>query len=177
LHLVRQLRTAGVDIGEPEYIARTAWTTDELLDAIDAAPPRGPFGLVTLQIGVNDQYRARPLASFVAEFAPVLKRAVQLAGRRAARVVAVSIPDWGSTPFAEGRDAAAIGRDIDAYNAHAQSVTLARGAAWVDVTTLSRRMRTEPTLAVQDGLHPSGELYRLWAELALPAAQRALGRV
>jgi lysophospholipase L1-like esterase len=176
LHLVRQLRTAGADIGDPEYIARTAWATDELLDAIDAERPSGPFGLVTLLIGVNDQYRARPLAAFAAEFAPVLKRAVQLAGRRASRVVAVSIPDWGSTPFAEGRDAGSIGRDIDAYNSHAQSVTLARGAAWVDVTTLSRRMRTDPTLTVEDGLHPSGELYRQWAELAMPAALRALGR-
>ena len=174
---MRQLRTAGVDIGEPEYLARTAWTTDELLDAIDAERPRGPFDLVTLQIGVNDQYRARPLAAFAAEFEPLVKRAVQLAGRRASRVVAVSIPDWGSTPFAEGRDAAAIGRDIDAYNAHAQSVTLARRAAWVDVTVLSRRMRTEPTLAVEDGLHPSGALYRQWAELVMPAALRALGRV
>ena len=173
---MRQLRTGGVDIGEPEYIARTAWTTDELLDAIDAERPRGPYALVTLLIGVNDQYRARPLTAFTAEFEPVVKRAVQLAGRRASRVVAVSIPDWGSTPFAEGRDAASIGRDIDAYNAHAQSVTLARGAAWVDVTTLSRRMRTNPTLAVEDGLHPSGELYRQWAELILPAALHALGR-
>jgi lysophospholipase L1-like esterase len=173
---VRQLRAAEVDIGDPEYIARTAWTTDELMDAIDAQRPRGPFTLVTLLIGVNDQYRARPLSSFAAEFEPVLMRAVRLAGRRPSHVVAVSIPDWGSTPFAEGRDAGSIGRDIDAYNQHAQSVTLACGAAWVDVTTISRRMRLDPTLAVEDGLHPSGELYRQWAELVMPSALRALGR-
>jgi lysophospholipase L1-like esterase len=145
------------------------------MDAIAAERPRGPFELVTLLIGVNDQYRARSLKSFAVEFKPVLNRAVQLAGR-ASRVVAVSIPDWGSTPFAVGRDTAAISRDIDEYNAHARSVAEERGVAWVDVTILSRNMLTDPSLAVEDGLHPSGELYRRWAELVLPAAIKALAR-
>ena len=145
------------------------------MDALAAVRPRGPYALVTLLIGVNDHYRARPLTSFAAEFKPVLNRAVQLAGR-ASRVVALSIPDWGSTPFALGRDAASIGRDIDAYNVHAQLVAQERGAAWVDVTALSRRMLTDSTLATEDGLHPSGELYRRWAELAMPAAIQALTR-
>jgi lysophospholipase L1-like esterase len=172
---VRQLRASGVDIGDPEYIAKTAWTTDELMDAIAAERPNGPFALVTLLIGVNDQYRARSLKSFAVEFKPVLNRAVQLAGR-ASRLIAVSIPDWGSTPFAIGRDTAAISRDIDAYNAHARSVAEDRGAAWVDVTSVSRQMLTNPVLAVEDGLHPSGELYRQWAQLVLPAATQALAR-
>jgi len=171
---VAQLRARDVTIDTPHYIARTAWTTDELHDAIDEAKPRGPFDLVTLLIGVNDQYRARPLKEFAAGFSPVLQRAVGLAGKRGKRVVVLSIPDWGATPFAAGRDGAAIARDIDAYNDQAHAAVTKVGAAWVDVTITSRRMVSDRKLVVSDGLHPSGELYRQWAELVAPAAIAAL---
>ena len=167
------LREAGVAVDGPEYIALTAWTTDELLDAIDDAKPRGPYGLVTLLVGVNDQYRARPAQTFIVTFNAVLRRAISLAGRRVSRVVVLSIPDWGATPYAAGRDAAAIGRDIDEYNALARTLVIERGAAWVDVTTVSRGMRSDPALVVEDGLHPSGALYAEWARLAAPAAMKA----
>jgi lysophospholipase L1-like esterase len=172
--LVAQLRSRDVTIDNPLYIARTAWTTDELHDAIDEAKPRGPFDLVTLLIGVNDQYRARPLREFASGFEPVFKRALGLAGKRPARVIVLSIPDWGATPFAAGRDGVAIGRDIDEYNDYARSVVTKAGCDWVDVTVVSRRMAIDPALAVADGLHPSGELYRQWAELVAPAAIAAL---
>lgn len=161
-------------IDNPHYIARTAWTTDELHDEIDAQKPRGPFDLVTLLVGVNDQYRARPLKEFGASFGPVFQRALGLAGKKASRVIVLSIPDWGATPFAADRDAAAIGRDIDEYNAHARSVVTKAGCAWIDITVMSRRMAKDPSLVVSDGLHPSGELYRQWAELVAPAAKAAL---
>ena len=106
----------------------------------------------------------------------MLRRAIALAGRRASRVVVLSIPDWGATPYATGRDAAAIGRDIDEYNDLARAVVLERGAVWIDVTTVSRDMRADPALVVEDGLHPSGALYAEWARLAAPAARRALRR-
>ncbi|MEK7402256.1 MAG: GDSL-type esterase/lipase family protein, partial [Gemmatimonadota bacterium] len=173
-HLVALLRTRDVVIDNPLYIARTAWTTDELHDAIDEAKPRGPFDIVTLLVGVNDQYRARPLKEFSSGFAPVLQRAMGLAGKRASRVIVLSIPDWGATPFAAGRDAAAIARDIDEYNEHARTIATKAGCAWVDVTVTSRRMVSDPLLSVSDGLHPSGELYRQWAELVVPAALTAL---
>jgi lysophospholipase L1-like esterase len=168
------LRAKDITIDTPLYIARTAWTTDELHDAIDEAKPRGPYDLVTLLIGVNDQYRARPLKEFSSNFKPVFQRALGLAGKRASRVVVLSIPDWGATPYAAGRDAAAIGRDIDEYNRHAQDVITKAGATWVDVTVASRRMAQVPSLAVADGLHPSGVMYREWAELVTPAAISAL---
>ena len=169
-----RLRAQDVIIDTPLYIARTAWTTDELHDAIDEAKPRGPFDLVTLLVGVNDQYRARPLKEFARGFGPVLQRSVGLAGKRPARTVVLSIPDWGATPFAAGRDGARIARDIDEYNDHARTVVTKAGCTWVDVTVTSRRMASDPALAVSDGLHPSGELYRQWAELAAPAAIAAL---
>lgn len=169
-HLVAQLRARGVAIDDPLYVARTAWTTDELEDAIDEAKPRGPFNLVTLLIGVNDQYRARPLRQFAQGFGTVLKRALVLSGKRPSRTIVLSIPDWGATPYAAGRDSALISRDIDEYNEYARKAVTKVGCIWVDVTAISRGMATSPALVVSDGLHPSGVLYRLWAELVLPAA-------
>ena len=172
--LVDLLAARGMPLGPPHYVAQTAWTTDELSDAIDAAKPAGPFDLVTLLIGVNDQYRARPVSAFEGEFATLVKRSIAFAGQRAGRTIVVSIPDWSATPFAEGRDRDLIGRDIGAYNAKAESIVRKLGAHWVDVTEASRAMLTDPSLVATDGLHPTGAMYRRWAELIAPVAERAL---
>lgn len=172
--LVGLLAARGIAFGPPHYVAQTAWTTDELSDAIDAAKPAGPFDLVTLLIGVNDQYRARPVSSFEGEFTTLVKRSIAFAGKRPERTIVVSIPDWGATPYAKGRDRDLIGREIAAYNTRAESIARKLGTHWVDVTESSRAMLQEPELAVADGLHPSGEMYRRWASLVLPIAQRAL---
>ena len=157
----------------PEVVAVTGWTTDELAAGIEAARPRGPYALVTLLIGVNDQYRGRDVAAFRPEAGALLDRAVAFAGGEAGRVVAVSIPDWGVTPFAEGRDRAEIARQIDAYNAAFRAEAEARSARWADVTPLSR---TQGRLVVGDGLHPTAEAYAAWADRIEPAARAALGR-
>jgi lysophospholipase L1-like esterase len=175
-HLARMLRARGIEVADPHVIARTAWTTDELHDAIDAEKPRGPFDLVTLLIGVNDQYRARPVASFEPEFTSLVKRAVGFAGNKASRVIGVSIPDWGATPFAKGRNGSLIAREIGAYNDRAREITEKAGAVWVDVTEMSRVMLDDSILVAVDGLHPTGEMYRRWAEAVLPAAERALAK-
>lgn len=175
VHLATMLRANGIDVGEPELIARTAWTSDELADAMADEKPKGPYDLVTLLVGVNDQYRSRPVSSFVPEFETLLKRAVSLAKRRAGRVIAISIPDWGATPFAEGRDRELIAKEIGAYNAQAQALAAKAGVHWVDVTGITRAMLEEPELVAPDGLHPSGEMYRRWAEHLLPIALSALG--
>ena len=172
--LVGLLAPRGLQVGPPHYVAQTAWTTDELSDAIDAARPAGPFDLVTLLIGVNDQYRARPVSSFEGEFATLVKRSIAFAGKRPERTIVVSIPDWGATPFAEGRDRDVIGRDIAAYNTKAESIVRKLGAHWVDVTEASRAMLTDASLVATDGLHPTGEMYRRWAELICPVAANAL---
>ena len=172
--LVQLLRERDVNVEDPHIIARTAWTTDELSDAIDSDKPRGKYDLVTLLVGVNDQYRSRPVQSFATEFELLLRRAKGFAGRRASRVIAISIPDWGATPFAEGRDRARIARDVDAYNSRARELATATGTRWVDVTDITRRMQDSPALAAPDGLHPSGAMYRQWAELLMPVALAAL---
>ena len=174
--LVRRLQQHGVELPEPTIIARTGWTTDELANAIVQAPPAGDYQLATLLIGVNDQYRGRTLQSFEAGFATLLDRAVGFASGDPARVIALSIPDWGLTPFAEGRDQPAIAEQIDTFNAAARARARQVGASWMDVTESSRAMGTLPALVAADGLHPSAELYRRWAEMLLPLARRILAR-
>ena len=175
--LARRLRAQGIAIGEPEVIARTGWTTDELAAAIEAAQPQPPHALVSLLVGVNNQYRGRPLDEYARQFGGLLATAIAQAGGDAARVVVVSIPDWGTTGFAraEGRDAQATAAAIDAFNEVAREAALAAGAAFVDVTTVSREAGDAPAMLVADALHPSAAQYALWAEEILPAAKRALG--
>jgi lysophospholipase L1-like esterase len=163
-------------VADPAIVARTGWTTDELDAAIDQAAPRGPYALVSLLIGVNNQYRGGAEPIYRAQFTALLRRAIAFAGGDASRVVVLSIPDWGVTPFAEGRDRARIAAEIDAFNAAAREQTAALGARWVDVTPASREAGADPAMLVSDGLHPSGRQYARWAGLALPAAAAALGR-
>lgn len=173
-HLARSLDHEGLRITDVQYIAQTAWTADELADAIDEARPRGPFDLVTLMIGVNDQYRSRPVDAFSPEYERLLERSIAFAGGRPGRVIAISIPDWGATPFAKGRDRSRIGREIDAYNARSLELARLARVAWVDVTPASRATLSEPSLVTVDGLHPSGEMYARWSELIAPVAVAAL---
>ena len=148
----------------PQIIAKTGWTTDELSSAVDAATPKGPFDLVTLLIGVNNQYRGRSVDNYRDEFASLLSRAISLARL----TVVVSIPDWGVTPFAEGRDRAKIAREIDAYNAVSREEAAKRNVRYADITPISRQ---NPLMVASDGLHPSGEMYALWTVEILKVAR------
>jgi lysophospholipase L1-like esterase len=165
-----------LNIGAPQIIARTGWTTDELNAAIDAASPRGPFELVTLLIGVNNQYRGRDREEYRTQFAALLRRAIGFANGDAQRVVVVSIPDWGVTPFASDRDRAKIAAEIDRFNALNREETTKAGARYVDVTAISRRAASETVLTAADGLHPSGAMYAEWTGAILPEALAALAR-
>jgi lysophospholipase L1-like esterase len=171
--LVQRLRHGGMPIDEPQIVAVTGWTTDELAQGMDAAALLPPYGLVTLQIGVNNQYRGRPADDYREQFAGLLDRAIALAGGRAARVVVASIPDWGVTRFAreQGRDRARIAAELDAYNALARAETERGGARFVDITGTSRQ---HPELLADDGLHPSAAQYALWVEAIEPAVRAAL---
>ena len=171
--LARRLRADGREVGDPTVIAVTGWTTDELDAAVTAAEPGlvPPYRLVTLLVGVNDQYRGRTADAFRVPFRALVDRAVGFAGGQAGRVVVVSIPDWGVTPFAEGRDRAVIGREIDAFNAVARAEAARAGARWVDITEATRR---DPSAVVADGLHPSGAVYWNWADAIAPHARAAL---
>lgn len=174
IRLAASLRERGLNVADPEIVARTGWTTDELSAGIDVAGPRGPYDLVSLLIGVNDQYRGRPLAEYCEQFRGLLVRAIAFAGDRADRVAILSIPDWGVTPFASGRDPAQIGREIDDFNRINRDEAMRAGSRYVDVTEISRRAAAEPNLLAGDGLHPSGEMYREWTIAVLPVAMAAV---
>lgn len=174
LQLAERLQRDGLEIDSTEIIATTGWTTDELRDGIAAAAPGGPYDLVSLLIGVNDQYRGHPIEEYRERFRELLGTATVLAGGRPGHVLVLSIPDWGVTQFAEGRDRTRVGREIDAFNAVNRDETAMAGARYVDVTAVSRRAATEPRMLADDGLHPSGVMYGAWTELALPVAKEAL---
>lgn len=175
VQVAARLRAEGVDISDPQVVATTGWTTGELSAAMDAARLEPPYDLVTLLIGVNDQYRGRHVDEYRGQSRALLQRAVALAGGNAGHVIVVSIPDWGATPFAarEGRNAARIAREIDAFNATAHAEAESAGTHWVDVTTISRAPEARSEL-VDDGLHPSGAQYARWTEAILPRAREVL---
>lgn len=145
-------------------IARTGWTVNELWQGIEAGPPEGTYDLVTLLIGVNDQYRGYRQEDYRQDFRFMLGMAIEYAGEDSNKVIVLSIPDWGITPFAAGKDSTAIARQIDEFNAINQQETRFAGAHYVNVTDISRMAKDDPQLTAGDGLHPSARMYRMWAE-------------
>ncbi|HEV2679089.1 MAG TPA: GDSL-type esterase/lipase family protein [Rhodanobacter sp.] len=171
--LVQRLRQTGVVIDDPRIVAVTGWSTDELAHGMDVASLTPAYDLVTLQIGVNNQYRGRTADDYRDQFTSLLARAIVLAGGRAERVVVVSIPDWGVTRFAheQSRDRTRIAAELDAYNVIARDETRHAGARFVDITDISR---AHPTLVADDGLHPSAAQYALWVDAIEPTVRAAL---
>jgi lysophospholipase L1-like esterase len=154
---------------EPRIIATTGWTTDELEAGIRQANAIDPllpgYDFVSLLIGVNNQYRGKTVESFAPEFEALLKKAIGFAGNRASRVIVLSIPDWGITPFATGRDRQQIASEIDAYNEVSRKICENNKVQYVDVTQWTREAKTDPSLLANDSLHPSGKEYMRWAEV------------
>lgn len=171
--LAKLLEAEGLQT-EVTLIARTGWTVDELWEGIQADPPAGTYDLVTLLIGVNDQYRGYPVDGYREDFRFMLGKAIEYAGGRPDRVVVLSIPDWGFTPFAATRDTEPISRQIDEFNAVNLAETEAAGAHYVDVTIISRMAMDDFELIAGDRLHPSGKMYTLWAEKVLPVVTEIL---
>jgi lysophospholipase L1-like esterase len=169
--LVAALRAEGLAMAEPTIIARTGWTTDELDAAVTETIPQGNFDLVTLLVGVNNQYRGRGAQEYREQFAGLLERALGLTRGLPSRVIVLSIPDWGVSRFAASQDAAMIAAEIDRFNAVAKEVCESRGVVFIDITGISR---AHPAATAPDGLHPSGEIYGRWVETVLPIARAAL---
>ena len=163
--LAAQLAARGWACPPPTVVAGVGWATDELSAAMDAADLGGPYDLVTLLVGVNDQFRGRALERFQPQFNLLLSRALELAGRNPRRVVVLSIPDWGVTPYGRGREAedGYIAHAIDRYNQAIRERAGVVDTRWVDVTALSRRHGDDARFLAADGLHPSGAAYREWA--------------
>jgi lysophospholipase L1-like esterase len=171
--LARSLEAEGIPL-EGTIIARTGWTVDELWEGIQTSPPEGTYDLVTLLIGVNDQYRGYPAEGYREDFRFMLGKAIEYAGGDPQKVMVLSIPDWGFTPFAATRDTEPISQEIDAFNAINLEETRAVEAHYVDVTVISRMAMDDFELITGDRLHPSGKMYAMWTEKILPIAKEIL---
>jgi len=157
-----------------KIIATTGWTTDELNAAIDAAGITKKFDVVSLLIGVNNQYRGRAVDEYRGEFEGLLKRAIDFASNNKDHVFVISIPDWGVTPFAEGRDRAEIAKQIDAYNLAAKTICEKYKIVFIDITTEQRKHGNKDEFLAEDKLHPSGKEYANWAEKLAAAIRKII---
>lgn len=180
VQLAARLREHSIIIDAPRIVARTGWTTDELAAAMDDSTFEPPYALVTLLIGVNNQFRGRGLDEYRAQFSALLARAIQLSGNDASRVIVVAIPDWGVTPYGRGsgRATAQIARELDAFNAAARDIATQQYANFIDIADVSRphgdQDAFDHSLIAGDGLHPSAALYARWVDGILPVAEARL---
>lgn len=162
VQLVKRLSAGSFDIGEPLIIAKTGWTTDELAAAIKEKNVKDTFDIVTLLIGVNNQYRGRSAEEYRGELKQLIETALSFVGGKKENVFVISIPDWGVTPFAEGRDRKKIAEEIDEYNKVKKEEADSYGIRFYNITEISRI--NDPALIAADGLHPSGEMYKMWVD-------------
>ena len=168
------LRGRNVLVSDPEIIAETGWTTGDLRAALHTLNPRGPYDLVTLLIGVNNQFQGLSRSDYQRELAGLIAQSVKLTGNQPGHVLIVSIPDWGVMPFAEGLDRERIGAEIDRFNKIKRDESARAGVHFVDITAISRRAAADPTLVAEDKLHPSGKMYTIWADTIAPVAESVL---
>ena len=158
------LRKDSYAFEDPEILAKTGWTTDELQIAIDDNSFRNAYDFVTLLIGVNNQYRGRTVEGYKSEFESLLKQAIQFANGKAEHVIVLSIPDWGVTPFARERDTKQIAVEIDNYNAANKAIAEEYKVGYIDITPTTREAATDRSLIASDGLHPSAKEYAKWSQ-------------
>ncbi len=151
-----------------EIIAVTGWRTDNLQNAVNSGTKRASYDLVTLLIGVNNQFQNRPFEQYEREFPDLLERAITLANGSPKNVLVVSIPDYAFTPFGQNRDVEKISREIDAYNEFAATVARDKGVPFVNITDITRKGLEDPSLVANDGLHPSGKAYKQFTHRIYP---------
>lgn len=172
--LAEKLTAAGIAVNPPEIIATTGWTTDELKEGIEEARPKGNFDMVSLLIGVNNQYRGYDTAVYKKEFQELLDTAITFAANSSSRVFVVSIPDYGVTPFGQKKEPEKISREIDLYNKINKELAERSSVKYFDITGISRQAGNDPEMVAADGLHPSEKMYRQWIEHILPGIREML---
>jgi lysophospholipase L1-like esterase len=158
------LRKKGIPISDPEIVAKTGWTTDELMDAIKKRTLKSSYDYVSLLIGVNNQYRGRDIDTYQKEFQQLLLQAIQFAEGKPEHVFVLSIPDWGATPFAEGRDREKITNEINHFNAVNKKTAEEQKVHYIEITAGTREAQQDLSLVADDKLHPSKKEYARWAE-------------
>ena len=162
--LIQKLKEKQLEYETPNVVAKTGWTTGELMEALEEANIQRNFDLVTLLIGVNNQYRGLSLEEYRTELRELLQRALIFASNKRENVRVISIPDWGVSPFASNRDRALISKEIDAFNAVKREETEALNILFIDITEISRTALNKDQYFAPDGLHFSKEMHLLWVE-------------
>lgn len=162
--LVTKANAKGSDYDEPEIIATTGWRTDQLIKKVSETKLKyEKYDLVTLLIGVNDEFQGRSTTDYEPQFKTILDKAIQLAGNDPKKVWVFSIPDYGYTPFGS-TSKATISKRIDEFNAVNAKIAKEKGVNYLDITPISRKGLDKPELVAKDGLHPSGTMYELWVD-------------
>ncbi len=172
--LSSRLSKNGYNIKDPVIIAKTGWTTSNLLRGIESYNPNIKFDLVTLLIGVNNQFQGRTIEQYRNEFTIILNKAINFADKSNKNVIVFSIPDWGVTPFADRLDRIQISEEIDKFNEVNQQESKKAGVHYIDVTGISRKAAFDPTLLAVDGLHPSDKMYKKWVDITYPIVIKLL---
>lgn len=184
VQLTQAMRSMGLEVRDPQIIARTGWTTDELKKGIQESKVEARYDWVTVLIGVNNQYRGKSAEGYRSELREMLLYAIDKAGSNPKRVVVLSIPDWGVTPFAKEkkRDPATIAAELDAFNRVKREECEQLGVHFVDITDISREagledgnLPSDQRLLAADGLHPSGLMYQRWVQRVIPLIRKELG--
>lgn len=171
--LTAQLESQGYQVDALKTIAQTGWRTDNLQNAVNQQLPLTGYNLVSLLIGVNNQYQGGALQVYASEFTQLLQQAIVLAGGNPRHVFVLSIPDYAFTPFGNGNPE--ISAEIDEFNAVNKSITESNGVKYIDITPISRNGLAQPWLVAGDGLHPSAEMYRLWVLEILKHIEKQTG--
>ncbi len=171
---VALLAKDNIKVSAPLYIATTGWTTTNLMNAINATSLTPPYDIVSLLIGVNDQYQMRDTTGYRQRFTALLEKSIQLSGNRPSRVFVVSIPDYSATPFVPQAQKPQVSKEIDWFNSINKDVTEQRKISYTDITPGSRDAATNNALVASDGLHPSGLEYAKWAMMLEPKIKAAL---
>jgi lysophospholipase L1-like esterase len=153
-------------IAHPKIIATTGWRTDDLAGAIKSADLKDDYDLVSLLIGVNNQFQGKSATQYEIEFEELLKTSIQLAKGKTKNVFVVSIPDYGFTPYGKPKQVI-ITKQIDEFNAINKRITEKFKIAYFNITEISRKGLEDPTLVAEDGLHPSGKMYAAWVDLII----------
>ena len=168
VQFLKELKATTNVIDTLQIIAQTGWRVDQLKEAMNSSDLEPPYGIVSLLIGVNNQYQGQNANDFRPEFIEILEKSLKLVENRTERLFVISIPDWGASPYGFGFDRAKVSKEINEFNSVVKEESEKRGLRYFNITTISRRALTDRTLIASDGLHPSGKMYKLWVDKIIP---------
>lgn len=158
--LMAQLKNQGYNTTSAEVIAETGWRTDELLKKAKRANKKETYDLVSLLIGVNNEYQGQTVEEFEPEFRACLQHAIDHATKGNKGVFVLSIPDYAYTPF--GKENKKISKRINEFNAVCARIAREKKVKYIDITAISRNGLNDPSFVASDGLHPSAIQYKIW---------------